>query len=52
MLAAPDLSAWKTAAVDERVRLVRDAAGSRFGAIELNVLVQRVIVTDDARRAA
>jgi probable F420-dependent oxidoreductase len=48
----PDLSAWKTAAVDERVRLVREAAGDRYDRLELNVLVQRVIVTDNPREAA
>jgi probable F420-dependent oxidoreductase len=48
----PDLSAWKTAAVDERVRLVREAAGDRYDRLELNVLVQRVIVTDNPRGAA
>ena len=49
----PDLSSWRVPAVDERVRLVRDAAGhQRFAGLELSVLVQRVIVTDDRRRAA
>jgi probable F420-dependent oxidoreductase len=49
---APDLSAWKAPVVDERVQLVRDIAGDRFERLELNALVQRVIVTDDRRRAA
>jgi hypothetical protein len=41
------------AGVDERVRLVREVAGGdRFSRLELNALVQRVIVTDDRRRAA
>jgi alkanesulfonate monooxygenase SsuD/methylene tetrahydromethanopterin reductase-like flavin-dependent oxidoreductase (luciferase family) len=40
------------AAIDERVRLVRDAAGARFPSLELNALVQRVVVTDDRRAAA
>lgn len=48
----PDLAAWKAAAVDERVQLVRDVAGDRFEHLELNALVQRVIVTDDRRKAA
>jgi probable F420-dependent oxidoreductase len=48
----PDLSAWRRAVVDERLRLVREAAGARYAALELNALVQRVIVTDDRRRAA
>jgi len=48
----PDLSAWKAADVDDRVRLVRDAAGDRYERLELNALVQRVVVTDDRRKAA
>jgi probable F420-dependent oxidoreductase len=49
----PDLSSWRTTSVDDRVRLVREAAGEdRYGRLELNVLVQRVIVTDDRRGAA
>jgi probable F420-dependent oxidoreductase len=48
----PDLSAWKTAAVDERVRLVREAAGDGYDRLELSALVQRVIVTDNPRQAA
>ncbi len=39
--------------MDERVRLVREAAGDdRYLRLQLNVLVQRVAVTDDRRRAA
>jgi probable F420-dependent oxidoreductase len=49
---APDLSGWKSSGVDERIRLVRDVAGERFAALELNALVQRVLVMDDRRRAA
>jgi probable F420-dependent oxidoreductase len=48
----PDLSAWKTAAVDERARLVREAAGDRYDRLELSALVQRVIVTDTPRQVA
>jgi len=48
----PDMSAWRAAEVDRQVRLVREAAGSRHDGLELNALVQRVIVTDDRRRAA
>ncbi len=48
----PDLSAWNAADVDDRVRLVRDAAGDRYERLELNALVQRVVVTDDRRKAA
>lgn len=50
--AAPDLADWRVAVVDERVRLVRDAAGDRHERLELNALVQRVVVTDDRRKAA
>ncbi len=50
--APPDLSAWRVAEVDERVRLVREAAGDRFPRLELNALVQRVVVTDDRHGAA
>jgi probable F420-dependent oxidoreductase len=49
---APDISAWKATVVDERVALVREAAGERFARLEMNALVQRVIVTDDRRRVA
>ena len=51
----PDLSAWRTRAVDERVALVRTAAGQRFERLVLEALVQRVVITkpgDDDRRTA
>ena len=49
----PDVSAWRAPAVDERVRLVREAAGEeRFAHLDLNALVQRVIVTEDRDAAA
>ena len=38
--------------VDERIQLIREAAGDRYPQLELNALVQRVVVTDDRRRAA
>ncbi len=50
--APPDLSGWRVKGVDERVQLVREAAGDRYPRLELNALVQRVVVTDDRRRAA
>src|SRR5712692_10378319 len=51
--APPDLSTWRASAVDERIQLVREAAGDdRSARLELNALVQRVVVTDDRRRAA
>jgi probable F420-dependent oxidoreductase len=49
---APDVSGFRAAAVDERVRLLRDAAGGRFDDLELSVLIQRVIVTEDRDGAA
>jgi probable F420-dependent oxidoreductase len=48
----PDLSGWRVAGVDARVRLVREAAGDRYERLELNALVQRVVVTEDRRQAA
>lgn len=48
----PDMSAWRAAGVDERVRVVRDAAGPRVSRLELSAQVQRVIVTDRRRAAA
>jgi probable F420-dependent oxidoreductase len=49
----PDLSSWRVSAVDGRIRLVREVAGEeRFAQLELNALVQRIIVTDDRRKAA
>jgi hypothetical protein len=38
--------------VDQRVRLVRQAAGDRYGLLELSALVQAVVVTDNRRQAA
>jgi probable F420-dependent oxidoreductase len=49
---APDMSAWKVAEVDERIRLVREAAGPRLDRLELGCQVQRVIVTEQRRQAA
>ena len=51
----PDLSAWRSRAVDERIALLRTAAGARFQRLVLEALVQRVVITkpsDDERRAA
>ena len=50
--ADPDLSGWTAGGVDERLRVVRGAAGERYDRLELNALVQRVVVTDARRRAA
>jgi probable F420-dependent oxidoreductase len=49
---APDISGWKMSGVDERIRLVREVSGDRYEQLELNVLVQRVVVTNDRSRAA
>jgi probable F420-dependent oxidoreductase len=49
----PDFSGWKVSSVDERIQLVREAAGTeRYERLELNALVQRVVVTDNRRGAA
>jgi probable F420-dependent oxidoreductase len=50
--AEPDVSDFRAEVVDERVQLVRVMADRRRERVELNVLVQRVIVTDDRRGAA
>jgi probable F420-dependent oxidoreductase len=47
-----DVSGFKPSSVDERLALIRTAAGARFDRIELNALVQRVIPTDDRQQAA
>jgi probable F420-dependent oxidoreductase len=47
-----DARAFTDAGTDERVALVRQAAGSRFDRLELNVVVQRVEVTASARAVA
>lgn len=49
---AVDASGFRPSAVDERVALVRAAAGDRFADLELNVLLQRVTTTDDPRQEA
>ena len=49
---APDMSGWRAAALDERMGIVRDAAGERFDRLVLSAQVQRVIVTDRRREAA
>lgn len=45
-------SGFTDAATGTRLQWIREAAGPRLGDLELNVIVQRVIVTDDARSAA
>jgi probable F420-dependent oxidoreductase len=51
--APPDLSAWRVSGIDERLRLIREIAGDdRYALLELNLLVQQVIVTDNRCAAA
>jgi len=38
--------------VDEKLGWIRQAAGERFDTLELNMLIQRVVVTDDPEREA
>ena len=49
---APDMSGWKAAGIDERVRLLRATAGARYDRLEVSAQIQRVIVTDKRREAA
>jgi probable F420-dependent oxidoreductase len=49
---APDISSWKASGISERLQLVREVSGDRYARLQLNVLVQRVVVTDDRREAA
>jgi probable F420-dependent oxidoreductase len=46
------LTHFDAAGLDDRIAVVRDAAGDRFDIIELNVLVQAVVHTDDREAAA
>jgi probable F420-dependent oxidoreductase len=47
-----DFAGFRVTGVDERVALVRAAAGARFGQLELSALVQQVVVTANRRSAA
>ena len=47
-----DMSGWKVAGIDERMRVVREAAGPRFDRLELSAQIQRVIVTENRRGTA
>jgi probable F420-dependent oxidoreductase len=47
-----DFGAFGADGTAERIDVVRKAAGSRFGELELNAVVQRVVVTDHASSAA
>jgi len=46
------MEAGRAAGVAEQVKLIRQMAGTRFAAIELNVLIQRVVVIEDVRRVS
>ena len=46
------LTHFDAAGLDDRVAVVRDAAGDRFDAIELNALIQFVVRTDDREASA
>jgi hypothetical protein len=46
------LTHFDAAGLDDRIAVVRDAAGDRFDAIELNALIQFVVHTDDREAAA
>jgi probable F420-dependent oxidoreductase len=46
------LTHFDAAGLEERIAVARDAAGDRFDAIELNVLVQFVVHTDDREETA
>jgi len=48
----PEMAGFRAAGVDERVKLIRAAAGARFDGVELSALVQRVVLTEDRRGAA
>ena len=50
--AAPDISGWRVSEIDRRTRLIRDVSGDRYEGLELSALVQRVVVTNDRRKAA
>ncbi len=45
-------SAWTDDYLDDRIDVVRTAAGSRFAEIELNAVVQHVLETDDREKSA
>jgi probable F420-dependent oxidoreductase len=47
-----DMSGWTVAGLEERMRVIRQAAGERFDRLELSAQIQRVIVTDRPREAA
>ena len=46
------LTHFDAAGLDDRIAVVREAAGDRFDGIELNALIQAVVHTDDREAAA
>ena len=46
------LSHFGSEGLEDRIAVVRDAAGDRFEQIEINALIQAVVVTDDRQKAA
>jgi probable F420-dependent oxidoreductase len=46
------LSHFGPEGLENRIAVVRDAAGDRFEQIEINALIQAVVVTDDREKAA
>ena len=47
-----DITDCSTAATNQRIQWIREAAGERFDSLELNTLVFNVIVTDHRQQAA
>jgi probable F420-dependent oxidoreductase len=47
-----ELTHFDAAGLENRISVVRDAAGDRFDAIELNALIQFVVATDDREASA
>ncbi|HEX3546680.1 MAG TPA: LLM class F420-dependent oxidoreductase [Mycobacterium sp.] len=47
-----DLTHFDVPGLEDRIAVVRDAAGDRFDAIELNALIQFVVHTDDREASA
>jgi probable F420-dependent oxidoreductase len=47
-----NLTHFDPAGLEDRIAVVREAAGDRFDAIELNVLIQFVVHTDDRQASA
>ena len=50
--ATTNLTHFDSPGLEDRIAVVRDAAGDRFDAIELNALIQFVVHTDDREGAA